>query len=117
MMGELFESTRFFSVHFSNRSGEVEIEPVHRRTPREDSVMKLNERVEEMKTKRLELEVNRERLIRRIQQLYNQITSRRKEGLTLMETSIHRFLSSSCLFQEETHGNRNIFWKRRKQRC
>jgi hypothetical protein len=42
--------------------------------------VKYSDRLEELKTKRTELEANREAIVRRMQQLHAQISVRRKEG-------------------------------------
>jgi hypothetical protein len=43
-------------------------------------VVRLSHRLEDLRTKRVELEANRNQVVRRMQQLHAQITIRRREG-------------------------------------
>jgi hypothetical protein len=55
--------------------------------------VKYSDRLEELKTKRIELEANREVVVRRMQQLHAQITVRRKEGeIKLLFSTLNIFV-------------------------
>jgi hypothetical protein len=75
-------------------------------------VVKLSDRLDEFKTKRVELEATRETIVRRMQQLHAQITVRRKEGS--IKSYFFHVIDRSFLYLERDLWKQKYLIERKK---